>query len=278
MLRIINSIWHDFKEYIVLVLLLIICLLFFSQSDKPAVKKIKTFTFGGFSVLSSTFSNIITPFQTSIENERLRETNAKLMLEVNQLREYGIQNEELKKLLAFKSTTSSSLVAAKVISKIVSTSQCNIIINAGSNENIKYGMPVINDQGLIGLIVSVSKDFSIVRTLWNSELKLAVRNQRSRYDGIAEWDGNELIIKNVPKSYDMEVGDRIITSDFSTKFPPSIPVGLVSGGTREKTGLLNNIVVKPFVDFVRMENLFVIAIVPSTQKNNVELNLFNQGK
>jgi rod shape-determining protein MreC len=278
MLRIINSIWHDFKEYIVLVLLLIISLLFYSQSDRPAVKKVKTYTFGGFAVISSAFSKIISPFQTSIENERLRETNARLMLDVNRLRENGIQNEELKKMLFLKSTNSSPLIPAQVVSKMTSPMQSNLIINVGLNDSIKYGMPVINDQGLVGIITSVSKDFSVVRTLWNSELKLAVRNQRSRYDGIAEWNGNELIIKNVPKSYDMEVGDKIITSDFSTKFPPSIPIGIVTGGTKDKTGLLNNIVIKPFVDFVRIENLFVIALIPSTQKNNVELNLFNQKK
>ncbi|MCX6149742.1 MAG: rod shape-determining protein MreC [Ignavibacteriales bacterium] len=274
MLSLFNKIWNGFKEYIVLVVLLLISLILLSQSNKPPVKKVKSVAFSSFAILTSAFSNIITPFQNSFENSRIKEVNARLMLEVNRLREYGIQNEELKRMLGLKDSSAFPLIAAKIISKFASASQGNFVINAGINENIKPGMPVINDQGLIGIVVNTSKDYASVRTLMHRELKLAIKNQRSRYDGIIEWNGAELIIKNVPKSFDMEVGDRIVTSDFSTKFPPSIPVGVVSGGTRDKTGMFNNIIVTPYVDFIRAENIFVIGFIPSTVKNNLELNLF----
>ena len=276
MASIANKIWYGFKEYIVLVFLLLICLILLSLSNKPPVKKVKTFAFGSFAVLTSSFSKIISPFQNSIENNRLRELNARLMLEVNKLREDGVENKELKKMLALKDSSSFPLIPAKVVSKYSSASQGNIIINVGRNEMIKYGMPVINDKGLVGIVINTANDFSIVRTLLNSEQKLAVRDQRSRFDGVLEWNGANLFIKNIPKSYDMEVGDVIETSDFSTKFPPSIPLGIIAGSTTDKTGLLNNILVKPYVDFVRIENVFVIGFVPSTQKNNLELNLYNQ--
>ena len=179
-------------------------------------------------------------------------------------------------MLGLKDSSSFPLIAAQVIAKYVSTSQGNLVINVGNNEKVKYGMPVINDRGLVGIIVNNTQDFSVVRTLQNSEQKLAVMDQRSRYNGVLEWNGANLIIKNIPKSYDMEVGDKIVTSNFSTKFPPSIPVGIISGGTTDKTGLLNNIIVKPFVDFARIENVFVIGFIPSTIKNNLELNLYHQ--
>jgi rod shape-determining protein MreC len=276
MSNVVNKIWYRFKEYIVLIFLLVISLILLSLSNKPPVKKVKTFAFSGFTVLTSAFSKIISPFENSIENSRLREVNARLMLEVNKLREEGFQNKELRKMLALKDSSLFPLIAAKVIAKHASTSQGNLVINAGSDEKIKYGMPVINDLGLVGIVISTTKDFSIVRTLQNSEQKLAVTDQRSRFNGVLEWNGANLVIKNIPKSYDMEVGDRIVTSDFSTKFPPSIPVGIISGGTTDKTGLLNNIVIRPFVDFVRTENVFVIGFVPSKQINNLELNLYNQ--
>lgn len=268
-----NRIWNGYKEYFVLIILLLISLSLISLSQKPAVKKVKTTAFGSFAVLTSVFSKVIEPFQSGFEIEKLREENARLMLQVNQLREDGVQTDELKRLLALKDTTEFPLIPARVISKYVSTTQGNFIINAGSNENILNGMPVICDQGLVGVVHSVARDFSIVRTLKNHELKFAVKNQRSRFDGIIEWNGSDLIIKNVPKTYDMEVGDVIITSDFSTKFPPSIPIGIVTGGNRDRTGMFNNIVVKPLVDFIRIENVFVIGFIPSIQKNGLELNL-----
>jgi rod shape-determining protein MreC len=272
----INKIWYGFKEYIVLIFLLLISLILLSLSNKPPVKKVKTFALSGFTILTSAFSKIISPFENSIENSRLREVNARLMLELNKLRDDGVQNQELKKMLALKDSSSYPLITAQVIAKYASTSQGNIIINVGSDEKVKYGMPVINDQGLVGIVINTSKDFSVVRTLQNSEQKLAVRDQRSRFNGVLEWNGANLVVKNIPKSYDMNAGDIIVTSDFSTKFPPSIPVGIISGGTTDKTGLLNNIIIKPYVDFVRIENVFVIGFVPSTQKDNLELNLYHQ--
>ncbi|HEX2867528.1 MAG TPA: rod shape-determining protein MreC [Ignavibacteriales bacterium] len=265
--------WFGYKEYIIVVLLLVISLSVLSLNSKPGIKKVKAYAFGGFAVCTSGVSKILEPFSTAFEVESLREENARLMLQVNRLREYGLQNEELKKQLALKDSSQYPLVSARVVSKFVSASQGNFIINAGDDRNIKTGMPVINSQGLLGVVTTVSKDYSIVRTLRNRELKFAVKNQRSRFDGVLEWNGKELTIKNVPKTYDMEVGDRIVTSDFSTKFPPSIPVGVVAGGNRDKTGIFNNIVVSPYADFVRVEHVFVIAFVPSVQKNNLELNL-----
>lgn len=271
-----NRLWLNFKEYIVLVILLVTSLVILSQSEKPQIQRVRTYAFGTFALVTSSVSAVLEPFRTSFENMRLRETNAHLMLEVNKLREYGMINDELKKLLSVKDTSDYPLIPARIVSKYISNTQGNFIINVGSVNNIKAGMPVINDQGLIGITRSVSKDFTLVRTLKNRELRFAVKNQRSRFDGIIEWNGSNLVIKNVPKTYDMEVGDRIITSDFSTKFPPSIPVGIVSGGTKDKTGIFNNITVSPFVDFVRIENVFVINFIPSVQKNNLELNLISK--
>ncbi|MEI7811908.1 MAG: rod shape-determining protein MreC [Ignavibacteria bacterium] len=265
--------WNRYKEYIVLVLLLVSSLFISSFSDKPAIKNVKTYAFGSFAILTSFVSKITEPFQTVFEAKRLREINAQLMLQVNRLREQGIQNAELKKLVALKDSSDYPLIAAEIVVRHVSTSQGSFIINAGENEKVQAGMPVINDQGLVGVIVSVAKDFSVLRTLSNNELKFAVRNQRSKFDGVMEWNGSELVIKNVPKTFDMELGDRIVTSDFSTKFPPSIPVGIVSGGNRDKTGIFNHITVKSYVDFIMVTNVFVIGFIPSIQKNNMELNL-----
>lgn len=266
-------IWNGYKEYIVLVLMLLISLTLISVSNKPPLKKVKTAAFGTFAVLTSGFSKVLEPFTAGFEVEQLRETNANLMLQVNRLREYGIQNEELRRMLALKDTSDYQLISASIVSKHVAASQGIFIINAGRELNLREGMPVITDQGLVGIIHAVGNDFSVVRTIMNRDLKVAVKNQRSRYDGILEWDGNELIIKNVPKTFDMEVGDRIVTSDFSTKFPPAIPVGIVSGGNRNKAGIFNDITIKPFADLVRIDNVFIIAIVPSKQINDLELNL-----
>jgi rod shape-determining protein MreC len=137
-------------------------------------------------------------------------------------------------------------------------------------------MPVINDRGLVGVITSVSEDYSIARTLQNIDLKLTVKDERSRIDGVMKWTGEELVIVNVPKTYDVEKGDRVITSEISSIIPVPIPVGIISGLSKVETGIFNEAKVTSFVDFGSVENVFVVGIVESKQKNNLELNFFKR--
>jgi len=276
MFRFFSRTWEGYKEYIILVLLLIISLITLSLNQKPQVKKVRAIAFGTFASATSIISDIINTAKVKSENDRLRQTNAELMLQVNKLREHGILNEELKGLVGLKDTFNYPLIPATIVSKSLTKSQSTITINVGESSGIKPGMPVINDHGLIGIVNSVSEDYSIARTLKNIDLKLTVKDERSRVDGIMKWNGEDLIIVNVSKTYDVEPGDRIITSDLSSIVPVPIPIGVVIELSKVETGIFNEVKLKPFVDFVRVENVFVMEIVQSKQKNDLELNFYNR--
>ena len=273
MIKFFRNLLNNFKEYFIVVALLIISLSILSINNKPGIKKIKSYSFGTFAVFNSLVSEFIDLFGNKSELEELRKLNAELMLEVNGLREHGLENEELKKLLTFKDSSSIPLVPGKVISTIVSKIQGNFILNIGESDSIKIGMPVITNKGLAGITISVSKNFSLVRTFQNSDFKLAVRNQSSGIDGILNWDGSQLIISNIPTTSDMEIGDRIISSDISTIIPPAIPIGLIIEKEKSVSGLLSNIIVKPFVKISSVRNVFVMQVIPSKQIDGLELNL-----
>jgi len=276
MLRYLYAIWNEFKSYITTVFLLLLSLFFISIDSSPEIRNIKRAAFSSFAFISSSVTNTIDFVRGDSGYEKLREENARLMLQVNKLREYGIENDELKSLLAYKDSSDYHLIPGKVASKRFSKSQSLFTLNIGANEGVKVGMPVINSEGLIGIIVEISNNYSIVRTLQNVEFRAAVINQRSRVVGVLYWDGANLIIRNIPKTSDMEIGDRINTSDFSSILPPSIPVGVISGGVGSKEGIFNSIVVKPFVNFVKVENVFVVDLLISKEKNNLEFNLLKK--
>jgi rod shape-determining protein MreC len=268
--------WRNFKEYIVLLLLVSISLYTLSINQTPAAKKVKTIAFGSFAAITSVVSDVINIAKVKNENDQLRKINTQLMLQVNELREYGIQNIELKRLLGLKDSLKYPLIPSEVISKSLSSVQGSITLNAGSKNGVKPGMPVINDQGIVGIVYNTSDDYSIARILKNFDLKLTVKDERSRVNGILKWNGENLVIVNVPRTYDVEVGDRIITSDLSTIVPVPLPVGVVIAINNSNTGIFNEVVVKPFVDFIRVENVFVLGLVESEEKNNMELNFFKR--
>ncbi len=276
MFRFFSKIWNEFKEYIILVLLLILSLVTLSLNEKPGIKKVHSIAFGAFASVTSVISNVINTAKVESENERLRRVNAELMLQVNKLREYAVVNGQLKKLLEIKDSLSYPLIPATVVSKSLTKSQSTITINIGSQDGVKPGMPVINDMGLVGIVNSTSEDYAIARTLKNIDLKITVKDERSRVDGVMKWNGEDLVIINVPKTYDVEPGDRIISSELSSIVPVPIQVGVVLGLTKVEEGIFNEVKIKSYVDFVSVENVFVIGIVESKEKKNLELNFYKR--
>jgi rod shape-determining protein MreC len=266
--------WDDFKEYVVLVVLLVVSLVLFSFNKNTPIKKARSLAFVSVSYVNSLVSDLFAFTRLRSENDQLRSQNSRLMLEVNKLREYGIVNEELKRLIGFRDSVSYPLIASRIIAKSYSNSQTVFTIDVGESSGVKAGMPVINSLGLLGIVSNVANNYSVVKTLKNRELRLTVKNQRSRCDGLMKWSGDDLVIYDIPKTNDFEVGDRIITSELSSIVPIPIPVGIVKEISKVETGIFKEMKIKPFVDFDRVSNVFVLGIVNSKVVNNFELNFY----
>jgi len=276
MFRFLLYVWNRFKEYFILTLLVIISLTLLTQNNNQQVQKVRAVAFGSFAAVSSVFYDLFNITQLKNENKDLRQTNAELMLQLSMLREQGILNRELNGMLGYEDTTSLPLTPATIVSKSLSITQNTITINEGTKKGIKPGMPVISYRGMVGIIQTCSDNFSIARTLKNVDLKLTVKNEKNRLNGIMKWDGEKLVIVDVPKTYDFDIGDRIVTSEISSIIPVPIPVGIVAKIEEEQTGILNLIHVTPFEEVLTVEHVFILMLVENEEKNNLELNFYNR--
>lgn len=276
MFKLLSNVWNQFREYLVLVSLVIISLSLLTQNNNPQVQKVRAVAFGSFATVTSVFYDLFNITQLKNENQVLRKLNAEMMIHLSMLREQGILNRELKGMLGIKDTSSLPLMPATIVSKSLSITQNTITINAGNKEGIKPGMPVLSYRGLVGIIQTCSENFSIARTIKNVDLKLTVKNENKRLNGIMKWDGEKLVIVDVPRTFDFDVGDRIVTSEISSIIPVPIPVGIVSNIEEDKTGLLNLIHIKPFEEVLSVENVFILMMVGNAEKNNLELNFYNR--
>ncbi|MFZ2322948.1 MAG: rod shape-determining protein MreC [Ignavibacteriaceae bacterium] len=276
MIRFFLSLWSSFKEYIILIILLIISLTLLSQNNNAGIQKVRSLAFGTFASVTSIFTDVFNVSNLKKDNQELRRTNAELMLQMSKLREYGIVNNDLKNLLNFKDSTDFSLISATVVSKSLTKSQGTITLNAGKNQSVKVGMPVITDKGLVGIVFSTSDNYSIARTLTNVDLKLTIKSERTRENAIMKWNGDWLVMINVPKTFDIKKGDRIVTSEISSIVPFPLPVGVVADIGDIEKGIFNEVRVQPFVDFQRVENVFILGIVKSKEIDNLEFNFLNR--
>ena len=276
MIRFFVSTWENFKEYIILVILLITSLILLSQNSSQRIQRVRSIAFGTFASVTSIFTDIFNVSNLKNENENLRRTNADMMLHLSRLREFGIVNEDLKGLLALKDSSKFPLIPATIVSKSLSKSQGTITINAGKNQGAKVGMPVITDKGLLGIIYNTADNYSIARTLNNVDLKVTVKSERTRENAVMKWNGDWLVMVNVPKTYDLKKGDRIVTSEISSIIPFPLPVGVVYEIGNVEKGIFNEVKVQPFVDFQKVENLFILGIVKSKEIDNIEFNFLNK--
>ncbi len=257
----------QFKEYALLALYLLTALVLFAQNTSAPVKGIRSNLLAAAGFLQDTFDFIPDYFSLSRENRALREQNILLADEVNMLREAAIENIRLRAMVGLKDRPAFQYVSALVVGTQMHALTNTVTINAGSENGVKTGMPVLTDHGLAGRVTSTSGRYAIVQLLLHKDIRVSARIQRSRVNGIVRWTGgNELRMINVPKTSDVIPGDVLITSEFSSLFPSGIRIGVISS-TRDVPGdLFQEILVKPSVDFDRMEEVFVATVLPDSTR------------
>ncbi len=258
------------KEYLILTVLLIFSLAFLFSNDNTQIRFLRAVAVGMFGTVQSGLSSIPNVFDLQQENKLLRETNIRLSNEVSNLKEAKLENIRLTRLLNFKEFSGMGLVSANIVNKSIIQTRNTITLNAGESDSVFVNMPVITDAGLVGRVVSTSRNYSIAQILFNKDMRITVKSQRSRIDGILAYDGvSTLSVINIQKSADIIPGDVFITSEYSNLYPSGIPIGTVV-----ETGNLDNlfmkIIVVPLVDFASLENVFVVKYVQNKERYALE--------
>lgn len=269
MSRFLRAVWESFKEVIVLFLIILISLGFLTKSDSPSVKNFRAFLFGGFSALSSVVNYFVPSQSYKTEAEYLRNRNAELMLENNKLRRFALSGEDLRFLSKFETSSEHKLLSAKIIQKSLANSQYTFTLNKGSKDGVCTGLPVLVDAGLIGVIALVSNDYSVVNTVKSAELRLIVQEERTRYEGIMRWNGSQLLVANLPKTADIRVGDKFVTSSSSSIVSEPCSVGKVKKILNPESGNLYIVEVDPAANLDRSEFVFVMLDY-KPQKNFIQ--------
>lgn len=255
------------KEYIGLTALVIISFSIISIGNVNKIGGFRTVVVGSIGWFQELFTWIPNPGALRNENRALRELNLQLSSDVSKMRHSLIENKKLRDLLAFKDKTPNKLITADVVGNSNLEMRNYITIDKGSAEGISQGMCVRTDAGLVGTIVSVSNDFSLVEIILNRMTKISSKLERNRVNGVVSWDGGEyLVMKNIPESFDIQVGDVLLTSEYVNRYPKDIPIGKIEEVVRDRSSLFMKIRIKPFVDFSSLEQVFVIVELPDPER------------
>lgn len=259
-----------FKEYAVLAALLVVSLILMALGDNTQIRHIRSVATVAFGVFQEQISFIPRYFGLRSENEMLRQMNIDLSDEASRLREARLENDRLRNLLGLKELYRYPVIAGKVVGKNLTLLRNTITLNVGTTNGVKVHMPVVGDRGLVGVVSSANDHFSVVRILLNADFRASAKVERSRVDGILAWDGDDLILTNVAKTLDVVAGDSVITSDYSSTYPPNIPIGIVHAVIEQQGSLFKKVYVSPGVNFVKLEEVFVVTYLPDTERLDLE--------
>ena len=260
-----------FKEYILFAIFVIVSIVLLSLNDSAQIRTIRSITLVSVGSLQNALGFIPNYFDLRRENRTLRELNLSLTDEVSRLREARLENIHLRQLLSLKDRTRYSYIAANIVGKNLQMLRNTITLDVGEKEGVRINMPIVSESGLVGKITATSSGYSIGQILLNRELRVSAKVQRSRVDGIIRWEGGRwLILQNVVKTMDVQPGDLVITSEYSSIFPEGITIGVVNSTKQPPGALFQSIELSPGVDFSRLEEVFVVSTSPDTSRAAVE--------
>ena len=271
------NIFFKFKEYFVLFILVSISLFLLYQNNNMQIKQIRSNTVFALGFLQEKFSSLFhviwIPHLISIseENNMLRKSNIALTEEISRLREASLEIVRLKKMLDFKQSSKHELKISSIIGKSMNLVRNNFTLDIGSEDGVELNMPVVSEKGLVGKIINVSDQYSIVEILKSKSFRVSAINERSRVNGILLWNGGEkLLLTEVAKTLDMKVGDIIKTSKYSSLFPEDIEIGVISYISYDTCNLFQQIEVSSFVNFSTIEEVFVLLYRSSLSRIELE--------
>lgn len=200
------------------------------------------------------------------ENKSLADENAKLKQKLLEYSDLKAQNDELRKVLKFKDSRDDyNYIATNIIGYSGGNILDGYIVDKGKNDGIEKGMIVIAANGLVGQVTSVASNWSIIKSILNENVAVSVKVDSTKENtgilrGYRESDGTSVCkVENLPMDSNIKVGDKIVTSGLGQIYPKDIMIGKVESVEEDKVNVMKNAVVKPNVDFNKLEELFIVV-------------------
>jgi rod shape-determining protein MreC len=210
-------------------------------------------------------------FDARGENDRLRS-------ELQQAREAAIageaarqENEQLRGILALRRSgaipSGYEPVTARVIAKSPTVWYSTVTIDKGSSSGIETDDPVVNGDGLVGRVTSVTAGTAEVTLITDPESAVSAKIVPGGAQGVVEaevGDPDELVLAFVDSAKRISSGDTIVTAgwraaDLASLFPPNIPLGQVTEAPILEQEASQQVRLRPFADMRDLDFLDVLT-------------------
>lgn len=199
------------------------------------------------------------------ENRELQRTIDQLMAENTRLEEQGFELQRLRELYKLDQQYEKyDSVAARIIARD-SSGWFNIFrIDKGSRDGIQVDMNVIAGGGLVGIVTDVGTNYATVRSIIDDSSRVSAMSMRTSDTAIVSgnlqsYDEGKLLISEIMYDAEIKDGDKIITSNISSKYLPGIMIGYASDITMDSNNLTKSGYIIPVAQFTSLQEVLVIT-------------------
>jgi rod shape-determining protein MreC len=197
----------------------------------------------------------------------LRQQNTELQSQVSQLESQVIelkqqlsQADVLYALLDFaRARPENQYIASTIIGRDPSPFLHYIIIDHGSDDGLRHGMPVVTNQGLVGTVDAVTAKAARVLLINDPGAVVNIYLQSTQVQ--AQLSGSltsEISLDMVPQDVEISTGELVLTSGLGGDYPQDIVVGQVTSVRKRENDLFQTAVISPVVDFSKLSAVLVI--------------------
>jgi rod shape-determining protein MreC len=257
----------------------IACLLMLLTSGTDAARALQQVTTRALDPVRSTLTGIgdgvVGLVGTVGEIDRLRAENAELRTalagaeqRIAELTEASRENAELRELLGITEALEMDLLPVRVISRDPSNFSWEVRVDAGRDDGLREGMPVVGNAdgsgALAGTVVSVTDDTAVVRFIIDTRSVVIAVDQATRALGeVRGQAGGQLVMSNVPVTETIEIGDTIVSAGLAhgeeaSRYPGGLLIGVVQAVETDANALTQTAFVRPAFDAATAERLLVV--------------------
>lgn len=154
------------------------------------------------------------------------------------------------------------LIPAKVVSNSVDKDDNLMTIDKGSKDGVQVDMGVVCGNGVVGVVYLVSDNYAVVIPVLNrtsSRISCAIRGRN--YFGYLHWEGGDAshaYVEDIPRHAQFHTHDWVVTSGYSSIFPPGVMVGQIEKILNSPDGLSYRLLVRLSTDFGNIRDVCVI--------------------
>lgn len=160
----------------------------------------------------------------------------------------------------------------RVIAQSPTVWYATIRVNKGSDDGVRKGDPVVNEEALVGTVTeafSGSSQVTLITDTTSHVSALALSGTRSSVFGVVSaasaGNPNDLVLEFAAPNARLEVGDRVVTrgtvqdaAKLPSLFPPGLPIGEVTRIDNAGTDT-QEVHLRPFADIQKLNFVQILT-------------------